>query len=204
MPRVVSVVKTVGKRSILCNFSPSEPQSVPLVFQSAGGLSVNAPRPVGGVMVQAKSEVLGCFKQTSSVAVETVRKLQFWLSHRTDMPVSLLSGMVLPDVAGWAAHKRLESHVSEVVCCAVAGEGAPPPPPQLANSVVRASKIQVQKVGGMQLSVNWVCGPQLWAMSFVGGQASPECVHCLPFAKSSGGPAHRSRSSGRSLAIIPI
>ena len=73
---------------------------MPLVFQSAGGLSVNAPTPVGGVMVQAKSEVLGCFKQTSSVADETVRKLQFWLSQRTDMPASSLSGMALPDGAG--------------------------------------------------------------------------------------------------------
>ena len=62
-------------------------------------------------MVQLKSEVLGWLKQTSSVADETVRKVQFWLSQLTDIPVLSLSGIALPDVAGCAAHKVVESQL---------------------------------------------------------------------------------------------
>jgi hypothetical protein len=62
-------------------------------------------------MVQVRSEVLGWLKQTSSVADETVRKAQFWLSQLTDMPVPSLSGMALPDGAGCAAHKVVESQL---------------------------------------------------------------------------------------------
>lgn len=144
MPRVAMESETVGKRSMRCNFSPLEPQDVPLEFQSVGGLSVNASTPFGELIVQAKSEVLGCFKQTSSIADETVRKLQFWLSQLTDMPAALLSGMARPDGSGCAAHNVEESHISWIDCCWVAVEGVLPPPPQLANNVVRASKIKVQ------------------------------------------------------------
>jgi len=144
MPRVLTADDSVGKRSILWSLPWSKPQDAPLVFQSVGGANVNAPTPAGEVIVQTKSEVLACRKQTSSVADDTVRKLQFWLSQLTDMPATSLSGMARPDVDGCAAHNVEESHVSWTDGCWVTIEGELPPPPQLANNVVRESKIEVQ------------------------------------------------------------
>jgi len=125
-----------------------------VVFQFAGAVTGKGALEPGGLMVQVKSEGLGWLKQTSSVADEMVRKEQFWLSQLTDIPVPSLSVMALPEVAGCAAHKVLESQVAVLVLlfCVVEGE---PPPPQLANSAVRVSKRPVQRVDRMQEFSEW-------------------------------------------------
>lgn len=182
-----------------CIFSPSEPQAVLLVFQLAGGVSVHGTPGAGGVRVQLKSEVLGCFKQISSTADEIVRTVQFWLSQFTDIPVASRSGMALPDGAGWAAHKVVESQLALGDGEAMADEGVLEPP-QLANSVARVSKMKVPRVDGMQMSVVKVGSNPVRGSGE--GRARPPRSHCLPFAKSSRGPAHLGRSLGRSLVII--
>jgi hypothetical protein len=90
-------------------------QDEALTFQSAGAVSVKGAVEPGGLRVHVKSEGRSWLRQISTVAAEMVRKLQFWLSQRTDIPVLLLSGMPVPDVAGWAAHKWVESQVAVLV-----------------------------------------------------------------------------------------
>jgi hypothetical protein len=108
-----------------------------------------------------------------------VRKLQFWLSQRTDIPVLLLSGMAVPDVAGWAAHRVVESQVVLLFALLGVVEGEPPPP-QLANSVVRVSKKLVQSVDRIQGSTQW--GLPIPSQGFKLGAGKPVCRDCLRFA----------------------
>ena len=65
--------------------------------------------------------------------------------------------MALPDVAGWAAHKVVESQFALVAWVAdvVDVVDVVPPPPQLVNSAVRVSKTPVQRFDCMQEFFEW-------------------------------------------------
>lgn len=106
------------------------------------------------------------------MADDSVRKVQFWLSHLTDIPVPSLSGIALPDVLGWAAHKWVVSQESrELGMFGGIPDGAFSPPPQPANSEIRVREIREQRVDCMQGSAEWDL--PIPRCRFMKGQASP-------------------------------
>ncbi len=73
------------------------------------------------------------------------------------MPLVLLSGMRVPDAAGLAAHKVLESHVvlavpDGLLGASLVGDPPPPPPPQAARKQATAKRGASQKGDRMQNS----------------------------------------------------
>lgn len=144
------VAMSAGRSERVCNTPWPESHGAPLAFQLAGAVGVNTALGEGGLRVHTKSAGLGWFRQISSVAAVSVFRLQFWLSHVTDTPVSLLSGMRLPELAGRAAHKAVESQAPlkpVTLSCVEGVEGVEGelPPPQLAKRVLRARQVGLQR-----------------------------------------------------------
>lgn len=147
---------SAGWSERVCNTPWPESHGTPLAFQLAGAVGVNTALGEGGLRVHTKSAGLRWFRQISSVAVVSVCRLQFWLSHVTDTPVSLLSGMRLPELAGRAAHKAVESQTpltAVTLSCVEGVEGVEGVllPPQLAKKVLRARQVGLQ--GGDRMHV---------------------------------------------------